>query len=97
MATATRAADAWTRAREQLDGLPHGRGLNIAHETVDRHVAHGAGSTTALRCIGTDERVTEVTYGDLARLTSGFAEVLDLLGVRRGDAVFSLLGRELST
>ena len=27
----------WAAARERLDGLPGGRGLNIAHEAVDRH------------------------------------------------------------
>ena len=33
----------WERARAFLDGLPEGRGLNIAHEAVDRH-AKGATS-----------------------------------------------------
>ena len=27
----------WDAARSQLDGLPGNRGLNIAHEAVDRH------------------------------------------------------------
>lgn len=27
----------WSRARADLDGLPGGRSLNIAHEAVDRH------------------------------------------------------------
>ena len=35
----------WEAARALLDGLPGGRGLNIAHEAVDRH-AGGA------RCSG---------------------------------------------
>ncbi|HWT08998.1 MAG TPA: hypothetical protein VN329_07520, partial [Roseomonas sp.] len=29
----------WAEARALLDGLPSGRGLNIAHEAVDRHAA----------------------------------------------------------
>ena len=29
----------WESARRALDGLPGGRGLNIAHEAVDRHAA----------------------------------------------------------
>ena len=29
----------WDAARRALDGLPGGRGLNIAHEAVDRHAA----------------------------------------------------------
>ena len=27
----------WDRAHHELDGLPNGRGLNIAHEAVYRH------------------------------------------------------------
>ena len=34
---AARAAFSWDDARRALDGLPGGRGLNIAHEAVDRH------------------------------------------------------------
>jgi acetyl-CoA synthetase len=29
----------WEQARSSLDGLPGGRGLNIAYEAVDRHAA----------------------------------------------------------
>ena len=29
----------WAEARSRLDGLPDGKGLNIAHEAVDRHAA----------------------------------------------------------
>jgi len=89
------AADVWAEARRLLDGLPDGRGLNIAHEAVDRHVLHGAGGTTALRLIAVDGTVTEVTYADLAGLTAAFANLLDALEVGRGDVVFSLLGRDL--
>lgn len=84
---------AWHAARRQLDGLPDGRGLNIAHEAVDRHVLHGYGDVAALRCVDADEAVTEVTYRELGRLTSAFARALDELGVAPGDTVFSLLGR----
>ncbi|HSE54096.1 MAG TPA: acetate--CoA ligase [Nocardioidaceae bacterium] len=93
--TQARSTGAWAEARSQLDGLPAGRGLNIAHEAVDRHVLHGAGDTTALRLVAVDETVTEVTYADLAGLTAAFANVLDTLEVRRGEVVFSLLGRDL--
>ncbi len=34
-----RAAFSWELAARELDGLPGGRGLNIAHESVDRHAA----------------------------------------------------------
>ncbi|MDX5450008.1 MAG: AMP-binding protein, partial [Actinomycetes bacterium] len=90
--TAGLVTDAWSEARRHLDGLPGG-GLNIAHEAVDRHVLHGAGSDLALRCIGLDDSVTGVSYAELSDLTSAFANILDGLDVAVGDAVFSLLGR----
>jgi len=83
----------WERARAELDGLPGGRGLNIAHEAVDRHAAGPRADTVALRCVAKDESVTDITYADLARRTNRFANVLTALGVGRGDRVFSLLTR----
>ncbi|MCQ4080605.1 acetate--CoA ligase [Streptomyces sp. RB6PN25] len=83
----------WARAREQLSGLPGGKGLNIAYEAVDRHVAHGRGGHVALRCIGRDDRVRSVTFAELARRTNRFASVLRRLGVGAEERVFTLLGR----
>jgi len=83
----------WEAARRQLDGLPGGRGLNIAHEAVDRHAAGPRSAVTALRCIAKDGSVTNVTYADLRHQTNRFANVLRDLGVAKGDRVFSLLGR----
>ncbi|WP_395298777.1 acetate--CoA ligase [Kitasatospora hibisci] len=83
----------WQRARGLLDGLPGRRGLNIAHEAVDRHVAAGRGGRTALRCIAADRTVTSVTYADLGTRSNRFANALRSLGVGRGDRVASLLGR----
>ena len=81
------------QARGWLDGLPGGRGLNIAHEAVDRHAAGPRRDAVALRCIAKDDQVTELTYGDLAGQTSRFANLLGELGVGKGDRVFSVLGR----
>ena len=64
------------QARGWLDGLPGGRGLNIAHEAVDRHAAGPRRDAVALRCIAKDDQVTELTYGDLAGQTSRFANLL---------------------
>ncbi len=89
--------EAWAAARRLLDGLPDGRGLNIAHEAVDRHVLHGDGVRTALRVIAPDGGLTEVSYAELAGLTSAFAHALDGLGVAPGEVVFSLLGRGVDT
>ncbi|MGW2705398.1 acetate--CoA ligase [Streptomyces sp. NPDC001340] len=84
---------AWSQARAHLQGLPDGRGLNIAHEAVDRHAASDHAAAVALRCVGRDDSVTCVTYGELARSTARFANVLRALGIGHGDRVATLLGR----
>ena len=83
----------WDDARSALDGLPGGRGLNIAHEAVDRHAAGGRRDHVALRWLGRTGEVRDVTYGELRSLTNRFANVLADLGVRTGDRVFALAGR----
>jgi acetyl-CoA synthetase len=88
-----RAAFSWDAARAQLDGLPGGRGLNIAYEAVDRHLAHGRGGHLALRWLGKQGQVLDCTYGRLAELTGRFANVLRSLGVGAGDRVYVLAGR----
>jgi acetyl-CoA synthetase len=79
--------------RAGLDGLPRGKGLNIAYEAVDRHVAHGNGDRTALRCLGKGDQTRLITYAELAKLASRFAGALRALGVGAGDRVFSLTHR----
>ena len=86
------AAFRWSQARAELEGLPAGRGLNIAHEAVDRHVAAGWGDRVALR-FADRYGVSALSYEDLRAGTSRFANVLRHLGIGRGERVFSLLGR----
>ncbi|HEU5084790.1 MAG TPA: acetate--CoA ligase [Acidimicrobiales bacterium] len=90
-----RAADAerWVQARQALDGLPGGRGLNIAHEAVDRHLGTDREHRTAIRWLGRNGERDELTYHDLAERTARFANVLEDLGVAAGEAVFALSGR----
>ena len=83
----------WDGARRELDGLPAGRGLNIAHEAVDRHAAGPLRDKRAVRWLGRGGEVRDFTFLDLARLTNRFANVLRGLGVERGDRVYTLLGR----
>jgi acetyl-CoA synthetase len=90
----TRAGFDWSQARARLSYLPGDRGLNMAYEAVDRHAGSGRADAVALRCIARDgETVSTVTYAELARRSSRFANVLRSLGVGRGDRVFTLLGR----
>ena len=82
----------WSSERRAFAGLPGG-GLNIAHEAVGRHVAEGRGARIALRHIGRDGAVSAISFAMLDDAASRFANVLESLGVGRGEAVFSLTGR----
>ena len=82
----------WDDARALLDGLPAG-GLNIAHEAVDRHLAHGRGDRTALRWIGKAGARRDFSYAGLAAASNRFANALVTLGVQPGERVFLLMGR----
>jgi acetyl-CoA synthetase len=89
----THAGFSWVEARRALDGLPGGRGLNIAHEAVDRHAVGARRGHLALRWLGRDGQTRDFTYGELCVQTSRFANVLKNLGVGRGERVFLLAGR----
>lgn len=88
-----RAGFSWERAREELDGLPGGRGLNIAHEAVDRHASGPLAGKLALRWLGRRGEIRDLTFAELSALSSRFANVLGSLGVGAGDRVFVLTGR----
>jgi len=83
----------WDDAASLLDGLPGGAGLNIAHEAVDRHLAHDRGGKTAIRWLGKAGQRREFTYAELARASNRFANALQGLGVQAGERVFVLMGR----
>ena len=87
-----RASFSWQGARKMLAGLPGG-GLNMAYEAVTRHVADGRGGRVALRHIGRGGSATDITFSALDAAASRFANVLETLGIGRGEVVFSLSGR----
>ena len=82
----------WSDARRALTGAsdPH---LNIAHEAVDRQVERGRTDQIAARFLDRDWQRVDVTYGDLQRHANQFANVLRSLGIARGAAIATLLGR----
>ena len=88
-----RAAFSWDQARRELDGLPGGQGLNIAHEAVDRHAAGPLADHLALRWLGKYGAVQDFTYTRLRSLTNRFANVLRALGAGPRDRVYVLAGR----
>lgn len=83
----------WDKVLDELDGLPGNRGLNIAYEAVDRHVANGNGEKNAIIWLGKKSKVVQISYKDLKLMSSRFANLLRNLGVGQGDRVFSLTGR----
>ncbi len=89
----TRATFSWEAIRQELEGLPGGRGLNIAHEAVDRHANGPLWQRLALRWLGRDGTVRDFSYGDLKEQSNRFANVLRRLGVGKGERVFVLAGR----
>lgn len=83
----------WEAACNEMDGLPEGAGLNIAHEAVDRHVCGPCNNRVAIRWLRKNGHVHDYTYAQLRELTDRFANVLQDLKVGKGDPVFTLLGR----
>ncbi len=90
---AERARFSWEEAERSLTGLPRGRGLNIAHEAVDRHAAGPRAARVALRWLGKRGEARDISYAELRAETSRFANLLVRLGVAPGERVFSLTGR----
>ncbi|MDI1268501.1 MAG: acetate--CoA ligase [Polaromonas sp.] len=82
----------WDAARRALQGLPDG-GLNIGFEAVDRHATGRLHDHIALRFVARNTPPLDLRYGDLARQTNRFANVLQGLGVGKGDHLFVMAGR----
>ena len=83
----------WAHWRAELAGLPGGRGLNIAHEAVDRHVDAGLGRRIALRWLDATGTAREYSYDDLSRASHRCAQALNALGLQAGDRVALALPR----
>ena len=83
----------WTKARNELNGLPDGKGLNIAFEAVDRHATGPLSNHVAIRWLGKSGETHNYTFADLRNLSNRFANVLQRLGVTRGERVYVLAGR----
>jgi acetyl-CoA synthetase len=84
----------WISARDLLAGLPGG-GLNIAHETADRHVAEGHANRPALVSLGRRYERRQLSYGELAEQSGRVGAALAGLGVAKGEVVAVLLDRGL--
>lgn len=83
----------WDNLTRELSGLPEKKGLNIAYEAVDRHASGQLKDTVAFRFIHKDRSTENYTWLALKNQSSRFANVLKKLEVKKGERVFSLLGR----
>ncbi len=61
--------------------------LNVSANCLDRHVANGLGDRVAYHWEGEDGDRRDYTYAELLALVERFANVLDGLGVQKGDRV----------
>ena len=71
--TAVRATFSWDKASLELDGLPHGQGLNIAHEAVVRHAEGPRRDHLAMRWLGKHGETLDFSYGRLEEQTNRFS------------------------
>ena len=55
----------WKNLAQKLGGLPNGKGLNIAHEAIDRHAESHLKNIVALQFIHKNRSFTDFTYSDL--------------------------------
>ena len=78
----------WEEIRRELDGLPDGKGLNIAHEAVDRHGKGERRDRCAIRWMKEGDEVVEMSCKALMEETNRFANVLKKLGVKKGGRVY---------
>ena len=83
----------WDTVAKELSGLPDGKGLNIAYEAIDRHIHTPLKDRTAFRFIRKNKTYLDVSYFELHKQTSKFANVLDYLGIQKGEVVCSFAGR----
>ena len=82
----------WESMYDELDWLPGG-GLNKAHEAIDRHANGPNKDKIAMIWEGKNGEREDYTFGDMKLLTNRFANVMQSLGIQKGDRVFIFMDR----
>lgn len=80
----------WKKAEFEIDYFKDGL-LNAAYNVIDRHVEGKLKNKIALFFEGQNGEKEKYTYADLKKATNKFANVLQNLGVKKGDRVFLFL------
>lgn len=83
----------WGQIQLELSGLPEGRGLNIAYEAVDRHAFGKNEHRVAIKWLSKTGETRDYTYKQLRTDTNKFANILETLGVKPVERVFTLTDR----
>ena len=82
----------WDTVINELAWFDDG-GINIAYNSIDRHVGTPIENKTALLWEGDNNATAKYTFGEMARLSNQYANYLTSLGVVKGDRVFIFLPR----
>ena len=82
----------WDHATQRLTRLTGDR-INIATEALDRHADGERASQRAIRFLKRDAPPQDFTYTQLRAAANRFANVLQALGIQRGERVATLCGR----
>ena len=81
----------WDQIMSELDGL-EGGGLNLAYEAIDRHVKADK-KKIAMYWEGAKGEKEKYTFGEFRVQSNKFANVLQGLGVEKGERVFIFMER----
>ena len=82
----------WQQMYGELDWLPGG-GLNKAHEAIDRHANGVNRDKIAMIWEGKNGEKETYTFGQMRDQSNKFANVLQSLGIQKGDRVFIYMER----
>ena len=82
----------WQQMYGELDWLPGG-GLNKAHEAIDRHANGVNRDKVAMIWEGKNGEKETYTFGQMRDQSNKFANVLQSLGIQKGDRVFIYMER----
>ena len=80
----------WKKAESEIEYFKDNT-LNAAYNVIDRHAKGKRKNKTALFYEGQNGEKEKYTFSDLRKLTNKFANVLQSLGVKKGERVFLFL------
>jgi acetyl-CoA synthetase len=83
----------WESVQRELLEPAQPSGFNLGALAVDRHCAGDRGDQVAIHWVGSGGAEETLSFRQLARESARFANVLQRLGVAKGDVVATLLGR----